>query len=113
MRRKSRLSSDENDKDGEIFTNADCVDPNDRFYNMQISDKHGKGDIDEKLIAEVTGASEVLKKPKRRLMDDNGGEAVNIFEILQLFRESQGHRGGDPGARMANDPIQQLLLAAA
>ena len=55
------------------------------------------------MIAEVTGASEVLKRPKRRLMDDHGGDAVNIFEILQLFRESQGHR--EPGSRIASDPI--------
>jgi len=33
------------------------------------------------MIAEVTGAAEVLKKPKRRLLDDQG-EGVNIFEIL-------------------------------
>ena len=65
------------------------------------------------MIAEVTGAAEVLKKPKRRLLDDQG-EGVNIFEILQLFRDSHAHRqGGDGGSRIAGDPIQQLLLAAA
>jgi len=89
VRRMSNLSGGgENGErdDGEIFSQADCVDPGDRYYNMQISDTNGKEEIDEKMIAEVTGASTVLKRaPVRRSIFDDGAlnnEAMNIFELL-------------------------------
>ena len=34
------------------------------FYQSQIKDKLGKADIDEKLVAKVTGAKEVLRKQR-------------------------------------------------
>ena len=80
-----RKISSENDD--EIFSDSDCVDPNDRYYMNQINDTRGKGDVDEKMVAEVTGAKEVLKKASRhqgRHMNLDGD--MNIFEILQLFR---------------------------
>lgn len=92
MRRVSSISSGENaDKVGgdgdEIFSSSDCVNSNDKFFKMQIQDTHGKYDIDEKMVAEVTGAKEVLKKqkPKRGgglFGDANDGEGINIFEVL-------------------------------
>ena len=112
MRRMSNLSSSGENADradgDEIFSQADCVDTNDRFYNMQLNDTHGKQEIDEKMIAEVTGAKEVLKKPKRRghFGDHDHGDGINIFEVLQLFRESHAQRHGESGGRLAHDPIQ-------
>ena len=83
------------------------------------------------MIAEETGAKEVIKKARRGqagfsrgLFDehDNPSE-MNIFEILQLFRESQSQRQGEgaggPGGdrdsqmRIGVDQIHQLLLGAA
>lgn len=104
LRRMSSMSSSgENhsgsiDKSGdEIFNDADCVNirhvNQDRYYQHQISDTYGKEEIDEKIIAQVTGAKELLKKPKRTrgaFAESEYGE-MNIFEILQLFRERQHH----------------------
>ena len=45
------------------------------------------------MIAQVTGAKELLKKAKRTrgmFAESEYGE-MNIFEILQLFRERQHH----------------------
>ena len=97
LRRMSSMSSSgENhsgsiDKSGdEIFNDSDCANVNlDRFYQHQINDTYGKEEIDEKIIAQVTGAKELLKKPKRTrgmFAESEYGE-MNIFEILQLFRE--------------------------
>jgi hypothetical protein len=91
-----RKISSEHDNDEEIFSDSDCVDPNDRFYVSQINDTKGKGEIDERIVAEVTGAKEILKKASRhhnRHMNMEG--EMNIFEILQLFR----------GREQGNDPI--------
>ena len=77
-----RKISNDNDDD-EIFSDSDCVDLNDRFYMNQINDTKGKGDIDEKLVAEVTGAKEVLKKASRHQGRHHMIEGdMNIFEIL-------------------------------
>jgi hypothetical protein len=68
------------------------------------------------MIADVTGAREVLKKKKRGIFDEDfGGNEMNIFEILQMFRE---HRGGisgerEPLMRIGVDQIQQMLMDAA
>ena len=100
-----RKISSENDD--EIFSDSDCADTNDRFYLQQINDTKGKGDIDEKLVAEVTGAKEVLKKASRHSNRQQIGidGDMNIFEILQLFRARES------GSQ--NDPIQQMLMAYA
>jgi hypothetical protein len=49
------------------------------------------------LIAEVTGAKEVLKKARRGhgrgLFEESEMDSgMNIFEILQLFRENHSQR---------------------
>ena len=79
-----RKISSENDD--EIFSDSDCVDTNDRYYLQQINDTKGKGDIDEKVVAEVTGAKEILKKASRHANRHQIDGDMNIFEILQLFR---------------------------
>ena len=96
----SSISSGENrsgsiEKSGdEIFNDADCVNirhmNNDRYYQQQINDTYGKEEIDERVIAHVTGAKEILKKQSRRhraMMSESEFGEVNIFEILQLIRE--------------------------
>ena len=57
------------------------------------------------MIADVTGAKEVLKKARRGhgglsrgLFEEEGNPSeMNIFEILQMFRESQSQRQGEAG----------------
>jgi len=57
---------DERKNSDEIFDEADCADlqgnENERFYQLQIKDTKGKDKVDEKVVAEVTGAKEVLQK---------------------------------------------------
>lgn len=79
---------------------------NERYHASQINDTVGKGEVDEKIIMKVTGAKELLKKNKHR----HEGEAVNIFEILQMFRESHGAMDGRHDIGL--DPFQQILMAA-
>lgn len=47
-----------------MFNEAERININgiikDRFYQQQIMDTRGKDEIDEKIIAEVTGAKEPL-----------------------------------------------------
>ena len=89
-------------KDGdEIFEEKDLTDQYkvtaDRYHLQQINDKFGKGLIEEKIIAQVTGAKQVLKVRNNR--GPRRGEE-DIFEIIQLF----GNR---------NDPLQNLLMNVA
>jgi len=105
-----------NEDDGEIFAEADCQSGHQRFYRNQIGDTYGKEDVDEKLVAKITGAKEVLKKPRRDrfgiLGDHADANELNIMDLLQLFRENHEHRGG-ARREHARDPIQQLIMAAA
>ena len=82
-----------------------------------MNDTYGKEEINEKMIADATGAREVLKKKKRGIFDEEfpmGGNEMNIFEILQMFREHRGGAGGEPQSmRIGVDQIQQLLIDAA
>ena len=100
LRRMSSMSSSGDNRSGsidksgdEIFNDADCINirhiNQDRYYQQQINDTYGKEEIDEKMIAQVTGAKEILKKPRRTrgMMAENEFGEMNIFEILQLFRE--------------------------
>jgi hypothetical protein len=91
---------------------------------MQISDTYGKEDINEKMIADATGAREVLKKQKKRgLFEEElgfgGGEEMNIFEILQMFRDHRGPQTGiasgerEQAMRLDVDQIRQLMMGAA
>ena len=45
------------------------------------------------MIADATGAREVLKKQKKRGIfdEDMGHNEMNIFEILQMFRDHRGN----------------------
>lgn len=102
-----------NEDDGEIFSEADCQNGHQRFYKNQISDTYGKEDVDEKLVAKITGAKEVLKKPRRDRLGIFGEHAdVNIMDLLQLFRESHEHRGGGRSHNAA-DSLPQMLMAVA
>lgn len=93
IRRMSNLNSSgenadrsANEDDGEIFSEADCQNGHQRYYRNQISDTYGKEDVDEKLVAKITGAKEVLKKPRRDRLGifgehADGGE-LNIMDLL-------------------------------
>lgn len=75
------------------------------------------------MIADATGAREVLKKQKRRgLFEEElgfgAGEEMNIFEILQMFRDHRGPQGIASGERehamrLDVDQIRQLMMGAA
>lgn len=72
------------------------------FYQGQIKDKLGKAEIDEKLVARVTGAKEVLRKqrPARSLglfRDDDGIGPVHLLDLLQMFREHRPQAAGGSG----------------
>ena len=108
--------------DGEIFQENDVVDAKaisqDRFYYQQINDTYGKEEINEKMIADATGAREVLKKQKKRGIfdEDMGHNEMNIFEILQMFRDHRGNAVAgerEQSMRIGVDQIQQLLMEAA
>ena len=61
--------------------------------------------MDEKVVMKVTDAREPIRKaPQHQLI---GHDDINIFEILQMFRDGSGARGGQ------NNPLQQILMAAA
>lgn len=83
-----RLSSDfssesKQKKSDQIFDEGDILDVNEvsanRSHNQQIQDTYGKENIDEKLIAIVTGAKQPL--PKARGGDRLGG-ASDILEMI-------------------------------
>lgn len=74
-----------------------------------MQDTLGKDNIDEKMVALVTGAKEPIKKQRYGSRLGPDGE-MNIFEILQMFRDNHG---GQRFAGLGADPIHQLLLAAA
>jgi hypothetical protein len=67
------------------------------------------------MIADATGAREVLKKARRRgMFDEDFGGEMNIFEILQMFRDHRGLAGErEPLMRVGVDQIQQMLMDAA
>ena len=106
LKRKFSGNSDNSD---EIFNERDCIDPTQVFYRRQIQDTLGKDNIDEKMVALVTGAKEPIKKQRYGSRLGPDGE-MNIFEILQMFRDNHG---GQRFAGLGADPIHQLLLAAA
>jgi len=90
MKRLSNLnnSGDNNDRltpedDGEIFSEADCQNTQQKFYGDQIKDTYGKESVDEKMVMKITGAKEVLKKPRRERLGLFGDHAeVNIMDLL-------------------------------
>jgi hypothetical protein len=98
--------------EGQIFQESDCIDSNgvaqDRYYYQQIHDTYGKEEINEKMVADATGAREVLKKQKKKsfLDEEIGNNDMNIFEILQMFRD---HRGGAGGA-IAGEREQHMRI---
>ena len=49
----------------EIFTEIDYNKNIDKYYQNQIIDVYGKEEINEKIVAKVTGAKEILKKSRR------------------------------------------------
>lgn len=49
----------------EIFTENDYNKNVDKYYQNQINDVYGKDEVNEKIIAKITGAKEILKKPRR------------------------------------------------
>ena len=62
----------------------------------------------------ITGAKEMLKKPRRERLGMFGDHAeVNIMDLLQLFRESQDQRGrGERGAG-GGESLPHMLMAMA
>lgn len=54
-----------NEDDGEIFSEVDCQNGTQGYYSRQIKDTYGKDEIDEQLVAKITGAKEVLKKTQK------------------------------------------------
>lgn len=58
-------------------------------------------------MAKITGAKEVLKKPRRGdrlgIFGEHGDGDLNIMDLLQLFRENHEHRDGGRGN--ARDPL--------
>lgn len=69
--------------DNEIFAEADCVNTHQRFHNDQIKDTYGKESVDERIVMKITGAKELLKKPKRERIGLFGDHAeVNIMDLL-------------------------------
>jgi hypothetical protein len=104
LRRK--ISGDDND----LFEQAEEKSiANERYHKIQITDTLGKGEIDEKIIMKVTGAKEPLKKSR---MHRGGfdGDGVNVFDILQMFREN--HAGLDREDHGGMDPFQQIIMQA-
>ena len=71
MKRMGSLNSsgDNADKSAtdneEIFSVNDYNKNIDKYYQNQINDVYGKEEINEKIIAKVTGAKEALKKSRR------------------------------------------------
>lgn len=71
MKRMGSLNSsgDNGDKSGadndEIFSEIDYNKNIDKYYQNQINDVYGKEEINEKIVAKVTGAKEILKKSRR------------------------------------------------
>ena len=64
--------------DGDIFGESDCVNTQSTYATKQMQDTFGKGEVDAKMVAKVTGATSVLKKPKNR------GHPGVRYEGLQL-----------------------------
>ena len=68
MKRMGSLNSsgDNADKSAtdndEIFSVNDFNKNIDKYYQNQINDTYGKEEINEKIVAKVTGAKEILKK---------------------------------------------------
>jgi hypothetical protein len=61
-----------------------------------MKDKAGKGEIDEKLVARVTGAKDVLKKVKGGRLGIFGDDPnTHLLDLLTLFRDRA--EGGPPG----------------
>lgn len=57
------------------------------FYQSQMKDKLGKQEIDEKLVARVTGAKEVLRKQRASrglgmFRDEDGIAPVHLLDLL-------------------------------
>lgn len=79
------------------------------FYEQQNKDKQGKGEIDEKLVARVTGAKDVLKKAKGSRMGIFGDDPnMHLIDLLTLFRDRA--EGGGSGAA-GRHPLSQVLLS--
>lgn len=65
------------------------------------------------MVMKITGAKEILKKPKRERHGLFGDHAeVNIMDLLQLFRESHAH---DPRGREnhGGSSLPHMLMAMA
>lgn len=101
IKRMSNLSnSGDNDRSDldyqdNVFQVAECSNNEQRFYSDQLKDTYGKDSVDECMVMKVTGAKEMLKKPRRdRIGIFGDNPEVNIMDLLQMFRESQElHRG--------------------
>lgn len=90
-------SSEEKKRDSlgvnDAFTVREDDNISSNFYQRQLQDRMGKEEIDEKLVAKVTNAKEVLKKSRHRFGNifDDGGEGIQhlqLLDLLTMFREN-------------------------